>query len=927
MNWKKLEDKWNEIWLKEKVFEANPDKRESYMVTFPYPYVNCSMHIGHLYTFLRCDVDARFRRMNGYNVLFSQGFHATGEPIVSVAKRIIKKDEKQIMALKKSGIPDKEISKFKEPEYVVEYFIKAWKKDLQAMGASLDWRRTFYTTSLNPPYNKFVTWQYNTLKAGGFVTKGSHPIIYCPECKSATGEQDRLKGENATIVDYIVIKFKLNNGTILPAATLRPETVFGVVNMWVNPEVDYAKVKVGKEEWIVSIPCYEKMADQNYRPVKSGLIKGKELLKEKCQNPITNAWVPIYPAEFVDPSNATGVVMSVPTHAPYDYIALKDLGVKFEPIHLIDTPGLGKNPAMKLTDDMGIKNQKEVGKLEEATKHIYKMEFHKGVLNANCGKYKGLKVSECKEQIFGEFVKKGIATVLHECSEEVVCRCTTACRVKLIENQWFLKYSDKKWKKNTLAHLKKMKIYPKEARNWLENSINNMHDKACARKSGLGTPLPWDKEWTIESLSDSTIYMSFYIIQKFVAEGKIKEKNMNDDFFDYVLLNKKVPAVEKKTGLKKAVLDEIRKEFEYYYPVDMRISGKDLLSHHLPFFLLHHVAIFPESKRPLAIAANGYTTVDGQKMSKSLGNFITMRDALDSYGADATRLAASDTAEGLLDADFRRESALNFGKKLNSIMETYKGIKTTRKSSNAEAWLLSVIQNRIKETTKALESMKSRTALQSSFHGLWNDISEYLKATKTYDEDTVKYAFSTFAKLNSVFAPFFCEELWEELGNKGLVSTAEWPKVSRKYINKEVELGFELTENIENDIKDILKLLEREPKKITLFVSRSWKYSVFTKLKELIGKDFRMIMSEMMKSTEAKQHGKDVAGIVESIVKNPSKMPSIIIPKEKELALIKEIISDLKAEFKADVEIIDADTSKDPKAMKAIPFKPGILIE
>ncbi|MDD5417822.1 MAG: leucine--tRNA ligase [Candidatus Nanoarchaeia archaeon] len=928
MNAKKLEEKWIKRWHDNKIFEAEPDKkRKGHLITFPYPYINCAMHAGHLYTFTRCEVIARYKRMKGYNVLFSQGFHATGEPIMGVSKRIAKKDKSQIEALKKSGIPEKDLQKFSNPEHIVNYFLKSWRKDLTELGTAIDWRRTFYTTKLNPCYNNFITWQYKTLKNMGLVVKGSHPVVYCPDCESATGEHERLRGENATIVEYIAIKFRNKNNEIIPAATLRPETVYGVVNMWINPDVEYVKAKIGNEVWITSEPCFEKMKDQNFNPEKVGKIKGKELLKEKVQNPITKEWLSMHPADFVNPENATGIVMSVPTHAPYDYIALKDIHANFKPIHLIDTPGLGKNPAIKLVEDMKIQNQHEHEKLEKATKQIYKMEFHKGLLNENCGKYKGLMVKDCKERISKDFIKEGYAVILHECSEEVICRCTKCCHIKLIQNQWFLKYSDEKWKRETLKHLSKMKIYPEEARNWLENSVKGMKDKACARKSGLGTPLPWDKEWIIESLSDSTIYMAFYIIQKFVTSGKVKERNLNADFFDYVLLGKKITNIEKKTGLKKGIIDGIKKEFDYFYPVDMRVSAKDLLSHHLPFFIFHHVALFKPSKRPVAISANGYVKVDGAKMSKSLGNFITMRDALDKYGADATRLASMDTSEGLMDADLRRENAVNFKRKIDIILETAKNIKTTNRKSANELWLLSVIQQHIHGASKALDELKNRTALQHTFHAMWNDISEYLKRTDLADKETINYAFDVFARMNAPFAPFFCEELWEILGNNGFVSNAEWPKIKRSFINKEVEEGVELFKNVENDINGILKLVKTKPKKITLFVSQTWRYDVFGKIKSLLGKDFRMIMSEMMKSNEAKKHGKEVAGIVEMIVKNPSRMPDIIIPKSREISLLNEMSLMLKEKYHADVEIVDADSSKDIKAMKAMPFKPGILIE
>src|SRR3989338_10270791 len=157
---------------------------------------------------------------------------------------------------------------------------------------------------------------------------------------------------------------------------------------------------------------------------------------------------------------------------------------------------------------MGITNLSQIDKLDEATALLYKKEFHLGTLK-NCGVYSGMKVSESKEKLTLDFIDKGLADVMWEVNN-VVCRCTTKCHVKILENQWFLKFSDDDWKKKVRYCLSKMKIYPDEARNNFENTIDWLKDKACTRKSGLGTPVPWDREWIIETLYDSTVYMAYY---------------------------------------------------------------------------------------------------------------------------------------------------------------------------------------------------------------------------------------------------------------------------------------------------------------------------------------------------------------------------------------------------------------------------------
>jgi len=131
---KKIEKKWQEKWEKAKVFEANIDKkRKKFFITFPYPYVNGAPHIGHTFLFFRTDSYARFKRLQGFNVLFPQGFHATGEPILGTIERLKQNDETQIETFKLFGASDEDIKNFVEkgPEFVARYWMNKWIRCLK----------------------------------------------------------------------------------------------------------------------------------------------------------------------------------------------------------------------------------------------------------------------------------------------------------------------------------------------------------------------------------------------------------------------------------------------------------------------------------------------------------------------------------------------------------------------------------------------------------------------------------------------------------------------------------------------------------------------------------------------------------------------------------------------------------------------------
>ena len=132
---------------------------------------------------------------------------------------------------------------------------------MNLLGVSVDWRRSF--TTIDPIFNRFIEWQYRFLKRNGYVAQGTHPVIWCPSCESPTGDHDRLKGEGESPLEYVLFKFKLSSGEILPMATLRPETIYGVTNVWINPKARYVKAKVNDEIWIISEACVQKLRKEN----------------------------------------------------------------------------------------------------------------------------------------------------------------------------------------------------------------------------------------------------------------------------------------------------------------------------------------------------------------------------------------------------------------------------------------------------------------------------------------------------------------------------------------------------------------------------------------------------------------------------------------------------------------------------------------
>merc|ERR1711920_1074389 len=112
------------------------------------------------------------------------------------------------------------------------------------------------------------------------------------------------------------------------------------------------------------------------------------------------------------------------------------------------------------------------------------------------------------------------------------------------------------------------------------------------------------------------------------------------------------------TSITQEKLEKMRNEFQFWYPVDLRCSGKDLIQNHLTMSLFNHAAVWDDPAFwPKAFFCNGHVMIDSEKMSKSKGNFLTLEESIDTYSADATRIVCADSGDGLQDANFSREIA------------------------------------------------------------------------------------------------------------------------------------------------------------------------------------------------------------------------------------------------------------------------------
>ncbi|MEM3577157.1 MAG: leucine--tRNA ligase [Candidatus Bathyarchaeia archaeon] len=963
---KKIEEKWQKRWEEAKIFEANPDPaKPKYFITVAYPYPNSPQHIGHARTYTLADVHARYMRMRGYNVLLPMAFHYTGTPVLAMAKRLAENDEELIKDfVNVYKIPKEKLKELTDPLNMARYFHQEIKEGMKKIGFSIDWRREF--TTIDPQYNRFIEWQFEKLREKGYITRGSHPVGWCPKCGNPVGQHDTVGDVEPEIGEFTIIKFKKGE-TIFPTATLRPETVFGVTNIWVNPKAKYVKATVDGEEWVVSQEAAEKLTYLNHKVKVIETFEGKSLIGAYVENPVTKNKIIILPAEFVDPKNATGVVMSVPGHAPYDLVALenikkasgmlKEYDIKPEevetikPVSLIEVPDYSEIPAADVVKKMGIQDQTDP-KLEDATKEVYRHEFHNGKMKSNTGKYCGLTVAEAKDKVKQDIVAEGKATTMYELlNRPVKCRCGTECIVKIFEDQWFIDYGNPQWKVLAHKNLEKMEILPEEMRKEYEHVIDWLHEKACARKSGMGTRLPWDKDWIIESLSDSTIYMAYYTIARHIKEGNVGAAQLTNEVFDYVFLGKgNAKEITEKTGLKQETLEKMREEFLYFYPLDSRHSAHELIPNHLTFMIFNHTAIFPENLWPRQIVTNGHVLMEGAKMSKSFGNIIPLREGLEKYGADPIRLSVLGTAELLQDADFSPAVARAMRERLERIhkfianftKETHEQRKTSL--SALDKWMLSRLQWHIKRTTEAMEKLAVRKAIQTILYELDQDFQWYQRRMTEANNGAASYVISEILnaqiRMLAPVAPHVCEELWEMLGGENFVSTASWPTPDESKIDIEAEEKETLIMSVLEDTFNIVKATNITPTKVYYYAAAPWKWRIYQRaLAKSVGAKISQkdLMKELMEDTELKAKAEKVAKFLSQILDDVNRLPEerkqrlIQIKKIDEYQTLKGAEKFFKKELKAEIYIYSEEGPEcyDPKkrAQQAKPFRPAIYIE
>ena len=365
------------------------------------------------------------------------------------------------------------------------------------------------------------------------------------------------------------------------------------------------------------------------------------------------------------------------------------------------------------------------------------------------------------------------------------------------------------------------------------------------------------------------------------------------------------------------------KKAKYWMPIDKYIGGKEHACMHLIYFrfytkFLRDIGLLDLDEPTSNLFNQGMLHGhDGFVMSKSRGNVVLPEVIGEKYGIDTARLFLMFVAGPDKDMEWDDkgvEGNFRFMKKFYSLLEK----KLTDGEDKRQE---SKINKTIKEVSENIEKFKFNLSIISLM-----EMTNYLHGKEEINKSVLK----RLVKMMSVFTPHVCEEMWEKLGEKEFISVSEWPSCDESKIDYEGEALEESTGKVIGDIRKVMELIKKDKiSKVKLIISAVWKYELFSELKKLINetRDSKQIIGKITSNDNLKKHGQDVMKIVPGVLKDSSKLPSVVLSQEKELKAMNNSADKIKETFNCEVIIETAEESSEKKAGNAMPGKPAIIVE
>ncbi|MBN2067518.1 MAG: leucine--tRNA ligase [Candidatus Diapherotrites archaeon] len=888
-----IEGRWQKAWAKKRAFEAKQGKGKKYYVLEMFPYPSGKLHMGHVRNYAIGDATARFKRMQGFNVLYPMGYDALGLPAENAA-----------------------IKHKVSPKKWTWGRINEMKEQQERLGFSYDWERMLATCE--PSYYKWNQWFFLQMLKNGLAYKAKAKSNWCPKCETVLANEQVVEGKCWRCESEVVEKefeqwfFKITRYAEELLQGLEklqewPQRVRTMQKNWIGKSEGVNikfKVEGSNEEietfttrhdtmygmtFIVIAPEHERVMQwakgtEREKPVKEFIEKVKRLSiierttvekKEKrgiflgkyAIHPFTGEKIPIYAADFVLLEFGTGIVQAVPAHDQRDFDFAKEHNL---PIIVSVQPDEYELNAEKMS-----RSYEGFGTL------------------VNSEEFNGLRSEQAMERIADRLEKegKGKRTVNYRLRDWLISRqrfwgtpipviyCGKCGTVPVPEKDLPVKLPEKAPFTGEGNPLDKVKAF-------VEATCPKCKGKARRETD------------TMDTFVDSSWYFLRYCSPK---EGK-------------AMFGKK--------------------EAAYWMPVDQYIGGIEHAIMHLLY-----ARFFTKALRDLGMTkfgepftrllTQGMVLKEGKVMSKSLGNVVDPGAIIERFGADTARafmLSVSLPTKELEWSDKGADSTFKFLNRFNEFVAKNKGGKgkiSQKRLGSKDRLLLSKAHRTIETVTGQMQAFEFNFALA----GIARLFSAVQKAEKP-DRNVLGFTVRTLVQLLAPFAPHLCEELWAKLGEKGLVSLSKWPKADRKMIDRKAEQVEEFIETVKQDVESIKQLAKiQKPKRIVFFTAPEWKWKAISIAAKACSEkpDFGATVKALMQEAEIRKHGNEVQGFAKALVARVKELEEA--ERIDEFAALSEERKNLEKEFGCRIEIEKAEKSGHAKARNAFPLKPAIFVE
>jgi len=745
-----IESKWQKQWEADGLYHADidPSKPKFYALTM-LPYPSGDLHIGHWYAITPSDARARFKRMQGFNVLFPMGFDAFGLPAENAA-----------------------IERGIHPKTWTFSNIENMRRQLKSMGAMFDWRREAISADLK--YYKWTQWFFIQFFKNNLAYQKEAPVDFCPHCNT-TLAREQVQGEDRhcercntpvikknlkqwffrttnyadELLDFsemdwpeqvqtlqtnwinrsegASVVFKAETGDEIEVFTTRPDTLWGATFMVLAPEHPL----VGK---LTTKAQKQAVADYQAQAKRMGDIQREATDREKtgvftggyAVNPVNGEKIPIWIADYVLMTYGTGAIMAVPAHDQRDF----EFARRFDlPIIVVIQPP-DEDPIISEEMEAAVPASGEM---------------------VNSGPLTGTPGETAFDRAVEYLEKKGIGqrTINYRLRDWLISR----------QRYWGA-------------------------------PIPIIHCPKCGAVAvpdeDLPVTLPEDVEWLPTGESPLKLHPTWRYATCPICGGKAERETDTMDTFmcsSWYHLRYLSPDYD--------AYPFDPEQYDYWMPVDIYTGGIEHATMHLIYTRFFHKACrdlgITKGKEPMLQLRNQGMVLgeDNEKMSKSRGNVISPDDLVEAYGADTVRAYLMFFARWELGAPWNSSGIEGAARWLRKIWYTF--LEPADNEAAADDQVLKEMRRKLHQTLKSVtydfETLNFNTIV-SGLMELLNVLTS-AKAAGAFNTDAWKEAESIYLRMLAPVCPHIAEEIWSRTGHEYAIHAQPWPEVDQDAAKEE----------------------------------------------------------------------------------------------------------------------------------------------